>query len=61
MDTFIPSNMNFQTFLMSYLNVAKLLYEKSWSVRTMHSNLKYALTLKYHRIEKFLPKAVPCR
>ena len=30
-------------------------------ISTVHSNLKYALTLKYHRIEKFLPKAVPCR
>ena len=30
-DTFIPSNMNFQTILMPKVNLAKILSEKSWS------------------------------
>ena len=36
MDTFIPSNMNFQTILMPKMVLAKHLSEKNWSVRTIH-------------------------
>ena len=34
-DQFIPSNMNFQTIVMPKMNLAKILSEKSWSVRTI--------------------------
>ena len=34
-DPFLPSNMNFQTSLMPKVDLAKILSEKSWSVRTI--------------------------
>ena len=34
-DPFLPSNMNFETILMPKVNLAKILSEKSWSVRTI--------------------------
>ena len=34
-DPFIPSIMNFQTIVMTKLNLAKILSVKSWSVKTI--------------------------